>query len=270
MSASSSREFCSRQTRLWQSSSSAVVEGGDLSRKSCERRSLCPTDRSNARICYTSADIRTLRSKVCPGIPRRLKRYLFYLGLLVPCVLPHVISSSIPVRITAGSLTNVHVTQTRPRCLKKVPIYNLKRHSKRPRNTYPSILLSNVRSLAGKIDEVRLRVSQLLPSIIVFTESWLCEEIPDEDVALEGYVLSRKDRNKHGGGIVCYVHKDIIFSAVNISNVPLLPVSDSEFLCLYLESSYVFLICIYHPFWDNQAANEALFRLSPVWLTLLM
>lgn len=114
-----------------------------------------------------------------------------------------------------------------------------------------------MRSLAGKIDEVKIRVLQLRPSVIVFTESWLSEEIPDEDVALDGFVLSRKDRNKHGGGIACYVDKDIPFSAVETQDIPLLPVSDSEIHCLFLESFYIFLICVYHPFWENQAANEA-------------
>ena len=40
------------------------------------------------------------------------------------------------------------------------------------------------------------------PDIICIVESRLCADISDNEVALPGYQVYRRDRNRHGGGIL--------------------------------------------------------------------
>ena len=78
----------------------------------------------------------------------------------------------------------------------------------------PSIILSNVRSLRSKMDELRLNCRSCFEyrgsSLLVFTESWLRQDTPDSLVELEGFSLIRADRGassgkSRGGGICVYV-----------------------------------------------------------------
>ena len=77
----------------------------------------------------------------------------------------------------------------------------------------PSLFLTNARSLANKIDEVRLRViSRRMDSCVaVVTETWLDGNIPDAAVEIAGRSLLRADRSaasgkSRGGGLALYVH----------------------------------------------------------------
>ena len=71
-----------------------------------------------------------------------------------------------------------------------------------------SIFLSNVRSIAIKMDELRQRVAtnNIVKDscVLIFTETWLQASIPDSAVALDGRAAHRADRikasGKQGGG----------------------------------------------------------------------
>ena len=119
----------------------------------------------------------------------------------------------------------------------------------------PSILLSNARSLFNKFDEIELRINQYKPSIIVFIETWLSDEVPDAAIALEGFSTFRNDRNSRGGGIVCYLRDH--FTAT-IFRVTTLSSCDSEHLCIYVQDFNLVVLAVYHPFWENSTADEAL------------
>ena len=41
------------------------------------------------------------------------------------------------------------------------------------------------------------------------TETWLSSDILDNEIVISGYNLARKDRNRHGGGLVIYVRNDV-------------------------------------------------------------
>ena len=74
----------------------------------------------------------------------------------------------------------------------------------------PSVLLSNVMSIAPKIDEIREVLKELNVDLGCFVETWLQEHIPDQIVSAAGYYLIRRDRctGQHGG--VCfYIRKTI-------------------------------------------------------------
>lgn len=94
------------------------------------------------------------------------------------------------------------------------PLNRLKRNPHRP--AIPSLFLSNVRSLANKMDELRLRVEQKTVNScgLIITESWLTVSIPDASIELQGYTTHRQDRDAaatgktRGGGLIIYINND--------------------------------------------------------------
>lgn len=85
------------------------------------------------------------------------------------------------------------------------------------RTSLPAIHLANVRSLINKMDELLL-LNQTnrdfySSAALCFTETWLCERIPDSALQLPGFQLIRADRNTmlsgktKGGGIGFYLNK---------------------------------------------------------------
>ncbi|XP_042072371.1 uncharacterized protein LOC121813023 [Haplochromis burtoni] len=84
------------------------------------------------------------------------------------------------------------------------------------RTALPGIFLSNVRSLRNKTDELALMRSMnrdfASSCVLCFTETWLCEDIPDSALKLEGFHLLRADRQASlsgktkGGGVCFYIN----------------------------------------------------------------
>ncbi|KAI2664123.1 RNA-directed DNA polymerase from mobile element jockey [Labeo rohita] len=87
---------------------------------------------------------------------------------------------------------------------------------KRPfRPPLPSIILANVRSLRNKMDLLHAKCSMERgykdACIIVLTETWLDEEVPESEVSLDHFTILRADRTHQsgkvrGGGICIYVN----------------------------------------------------------------
>ena len=67
----------------------------------------------------------------------------------------------------------------------------------------PNMLISNIRSLAPKIDELGPIASSNHVDIICITETWLSPSIPDNLVSLPNFTLFRNDRSGSNGGGVC-------------------------------------------------------------------
>ncbi|KAK3537985.1 hypothetical protein QTP70_026510, partial [Hemibagrus guttatus] len=84
------------------------------------------------------------------------------------------------------------------------------------RTPLPGIFLSNVRSLCNKMDELTLQMNKNrdFPTscVLCFTETWLCDLIPDSVLQLGGFNLYRADRHTElsgktkGGGICFYTN----------------------------------------------------------------
>ena len=80
----------------------------------------------------------------------------------------------------------------------------------------PSLLLANVRSLVHKMDELRLWITNnkriMNTNIILITESWLNDGVPDSAIELQGLQFIRSDRTaedcgkERGGGLLIYVN----------------------------------------------------------------
>ena len=58
----------------------------------------------------------------------------------------------------------------------------------------PSLFVSNVMSLAPKVDELRHGVKYANLNLVCISESWLKSHIHDNVVALESYTIIRRDR----------------------------------------------------------------------------
>ena len=69
----------------------------------------------------------------------------------------------------------------------------------------------NINSLLPKIDELK-RIANKAKAIIGITESKLDLTVPDIEASLPGYDILRCDKNRNGGGVACYIRKDLCFN----------------------------------------------------------
>ena len=74
------------------------------------------------------------------------------------------------------------------------------------------IMHLNINSLLSKIDEVRDIIIKTKPTIFGVSESKLDDTDSDNEIHIDGYVIIRSDRNRHGGGVACYIKEDICFN----------------------------------------------------------
>lgn len=65
------------------------------------------------------------------------------------------------------------------------------------------------------MDEVELRALKVKPDFIVLTETWLDESTPDSSISIANYTISRRDRNRFGGGIIIYSPNGLPFQVLN-------------------------------------------------------
>ena len=74
----------------------------------------------------------------------------------------------------------------------------------------------NINSILPKIYKLQQIVKTTNAAIIGITESKLDSAIFDTEISIEGYNIIRKDRNRHGGGVVCYIRNDICFNIIDV------------------------------------------------------
>ena len=120
-----------------------------------------------------------------------------------------------------------------------------------PDSRIPTIFVSNIRSIAPKIDELECVVNQNDSDIVCITETWLSDEIPDNAIAMHGFSLFRKDREKRGGGVAIFVKSNIQCKRLS---VPDIPESVTEILWLQMRPcrlpravSSILIAVVYHP-----------------------
>ena len=70
----------------------------------------------------------------------------------------------------------------------------------------------NTNSLLQKIDELKCIANKTKAAIIGITESKLDHTLPDLEVDLPVYDILRCDRNRNGGGVACYIRKELGFN----------------------------------------------------------
>ena len=85
----------------------------------------------------------------------------------------------------------------------------------------------NVRSLLPKFDELCTICATCKPDVVCLVESWLCDDISDNEIKIPGYELHCLDRNRHGGGVLMYASEQLIVNPLPLcgSNLELLSLS---------------------------------------------
>ena len=73
----------------------------------------------------------------------------------------------------------------------------------------------NINSLLPKIEELRRIAYQSNADVIGISESTLDNSIFDLETKTDGYNILCFERNRHGGGVACYVRNDLSFSKRN-------------------------------------------------------
>ena len=95
---------------------------------------------------------------------------------------------------------------TRIRCTSNY----IEKKQKQSKAILPKICCLNARSINGKVDELAAFMSANKVHIAAITESWLTDEIGDDQISIGGYVIHRKDRTHgRGGGVCVYVSQQI-------------------------------------------------------------
>ena len=83
-----------------------------------------------------------------------------------------------------------------------------------PSPTHPSalrVLFLNIRSLRNKLNDILLLTQQLnAPDIVCVNETWLDATVSDQEIALTGYSVTRRDRSGRVGGGVCIYWKSCL------------------------------------------------------------
>ena len=72
-------------------------------------------------------------------------------------------------------------------------------------NACLNLLYLNARSILPKLDELRALCVDNSYDIICIVESWLSDVVANTELNIPGFIIFRKDRNRHGGGIIAFV-----------------------------------------------------------------
>ena len=67
----------------------------------------------------------------------------------------------------------------------------------------------NIKSLRNKYDPIRSILQNGLSDIFTLSETKLDESFPTAQFHITNFVLHRKDRNAHGGGVITYIRSDL-------------------------------------------------------------
>ena len=132
----------------------------------------------------------------------------------------------------------------------------------------PKIMITNVRSLTPKIEEVQEFVNRNDITMAFITEPWLKPTIMDSVINIPGYTVLRKDRASDNHGVVClYIRNDyLMYTELR----DLACCSDHEILWVQLLPkrlprgfSSLIVAVVYHPHWsgtENDPMRDHLFQ----------
>ena len=78
--------------------------------------------------------------------------------------------------------------------------------------------------------------------MIGITESKLDDTVPDSEIHIDNYNIIRCDRNRHGGGVACYVRDDINFNQKSFFNSEI----ENIFIDVLLSKTKPFTVGIFY------------------------
>eukprot|EP00061_Rhincodon_typus_P015088 g42568.t1 len=126
-------------------------------------------------------------------------------------------------------------------------------HQKRLQQKQPcqpcKVLLTNVKGLVPKLGELSNRLIKQQPDIVLLTEPYLTDNVPNTTIIIPGYVLSqRQDGPSRGGGMVVYSWEEVALGALSIDSRP----HEVSWLRVKQGQENLLLITTYRP----SSANE--------------
>ena len=81
-------------------------------------------------------------------------------------------------------------------------------------NSSFTILYFNARSLLPKLDFLKVLCAMHTPDCVCIVESWISNDIQNNELCINGYDIIHLDRNRHGGGVLFYIKSVFIHSIV--------------------------------------------------------
>ena len=69
----------------------------------------------------------------------------------------------------------------------------------------------NANSILSKFEEIKIIAHRTKAAVIGISESKLDETVLNSEILIPGYQILRSDRNRHGGGVLCYIKDTICF-----------------------------------------------------------
>ena len=81
-----------------------------------------------------------------------------------------------------------------------------------------------------KFDELQILCETHKPGIVCTVESRLSDDIEDVELTIPSYQALRLDRNRHGGGILVYIHNSLTYNAISkgLGNLEVVLISVSQ------------------------------------------
>ena len=71
------------------------------------------------------------------------------------------------------------------------------------------IMSLNKYRLMKHLDELRVLADHQKPDILAINETKIDDKISDQEIAIDGYYVERRDRNQFGGGVAMYIHNSV-------------------------------------------------------------
>ena len=102
----------------------------------------------------------------------------------------------------------------------------------------------NINSLLSKIEELRFIAESTSTAVIGIYETKLDTSVLEQEISTDNYKILRCDRNRHGGGVACYMRNDLSY---NILSAFPCEIENIFFEILLPNSKPVIEETVYHP-----------------------
>ena len=95
----------------------------------------------------------------------------------------------------------------------------------------------NTKSIVNKLNHFHSLIYSKDYDIIAITETWLSDNILDQEIIPTGYTIYRNDRSSRGGGVMLAVKHSIPSHALNI-------LMESKTLCAHIGNENSISLCL--------------------------
>ena len=121
----------------------------------------------------------------------------------------------------------------------------------------------NVNGLTSKFHEVQMILNDVKFDILGITETHLSEDVSNDWLSISNYNLVRKDRDRHGGGVLIYFKESLTIHPVHTWDTYNI---ESTWLNVTMRSQSFLVGCIYRPPQDVLFFESFRELMTNVWL----